>query len=125
MKPLRKAFSCVKTKTINSSFAVELAERSNRPFYAYLMNHFFQTSVLLMCDNAYCLNMCKCQTSRRASILVNSYTEFSKTQFFPMRSLSIWQEQLKINLTVFFFNKSYCDVLIVGAKLRHFQLKTQ
>ena len=45
MKSLRKAFSCVKAKD-NSNFAVKLVERSNRSFSVYMMNHFFQTSVL-------------------------------------------------------------------------------
>ena len=40
-KPLRQRFSCVKEK-INSNFAVKLAERSNRSFSVYLMNHLFQ-----------------------------------------------------------------------------------
>ena len=38
-------FLC-KDKT-NSNFAVKGAERSNRSFFAYLMNHPVQTSVLL------------------------------------------------------------------------------
>ena len=46
LKPLRKAFSSVKSKT-NSKFAVKLAERSKRSFCVCLMNHLFQTSVLL------------------------------------------------------------------------------
>ena len=45
MKPLKKAFSCVKTKA-NSNFAVKLAERSNSSVFVYLMNHLFQASVL-------------------------------------------------------------------------------
>ena len=45
IKPVRKRFSCVKTKT-NSNFALKPAERSNRPFSDYLMNHLFQTPVL-------------------------------------------------------------------------------
>ena len=41
-----------KTKC-NANFAFKLAQRSNRSFSAYLMNHLFQTSVLysLICDN--------------------------------------------------------------------------
>ena len=45
MKPLRKAFSCVKTK-INSNFAVKLPGRSNRLFFVYLIDHPVQISVL-------------------------------------------------------------------------------
>ena len=39
------SFFCIKTKT-NSNFTVKLAEKSNRSFSDYLMNCFFQTSVL-------------------------------------------------------------------------------
>ena len=42
---LEKAFSCVKTKT-KSNFVAKLAERSNRSFSVYLMNHLFQASLL-------------------------------------------------------------------------------
>ena len=45
IKPVRKRFFCAKTKT-NSNFALKPAERSNRPFSDYLMNHLFQTPVL-------------------------------------------------------------------------------
>ena len=51
MKPLKKEFSSVKTKT-NSNFAVELAEKSNHSFLlpSWWIT-FFQTSVLLTHDN--------------------------------------------------------------------------
>ena len=42
---LDKMFSYVNTKT-NSNFAVKLAERSNRSYSVYLMNHLAQISVL-------------------------------------------------------------------------------
>ena len=56
MKPLRKAFSSVKTKAY-PNFAVKLAERSNH-FTAYLMNHIFQISVLIM-EGIDCVNISK------------------------------------------------------------------
>ena len=44
-------FSSVKTKP-NPSFTVKLAERSNNSFLlSILMNHIFETSVLLIRDN--------------------------------------------------------------------------
>ena len=44
-------FSSVKTK-LNPSFTVKLAERSNNSFLlSILMNHIFETSVLLIRDN--------------------------------------------------------------------------
>ena len=49
MKALKKAFSSVKKKT-NPNFVVTLAEKPSI-FTVYLMNHIYQTSVSLICDN--------------------------------------------------------------------------
>ena len=77
-------FSCVKTKT-NSDFAKIFAEQSNHSsFPVYLMND------LNMCqwNLEYFLVLTKEKArSNQASISINSCTELSKTQLFPVINL--------------------------------------
>ena len=100
-----KLVFCVMSKT-NSNFAAKVAERSNRSFSVYLMNHLFLTRLIFNSMPIKCIEfhwLCKHRkkiTSSQVSISINSCAELKKKTVFPVINIKLEINELTIKLLI-------------------------